>query len=82
MWLYIAYEHHVSPSEAIIKQSGDLESKQHISVTPGRATLSSGSKRHLVPVETQSCWTNGDTVFQDFTCQCISMPIDHSPQWT
>ena len=43
MLLYIVYEHHVSPSEAVIKHIGGLESKQHISVTPGQATLSSGS---------------------------------------
>lgn len=52
MLLHIGYEHHVSPSEAVIKHSGDLESKQHISVTPGEATLSSGSKQRLVLVET------------------------------
>lgn len=68
MLLYIAYEHHVSPSEAVIKHSGDLESKQHISVTPGQATLSSGIKGRLVLVE-----------IQDFSCQCISTTIDHSP---
>lgn len=82
MLLYIAYEHHVSPSEAVIKHSGDLVSKQHISVTPGQATLSSGSKRRLVLVETRSRWTNGDTGFQDFTWPCISTTIDHSPRWT
>ena len=71
MLLCIAYEHHVSPSEAVIKHIGGLESKQHISVTPGQATLSSGIKERLVLVE-----------IQDFSCQCISTTIDHSPRWT
>ena len=38
-----------SPSKAVIEPCKDLE--PHISVTPGLVTLSSGSKRCLVPVE-------------------------------
>ena len=40
-----------SPSKVVIEPCGDLESKRHISVTPGLVTLSSGRKRCLVPVE-------------------------------